>query len=374
MERYLLMNKDRLVAEVGMDDSYGSEDFILEKVDEDAYLPYGMESMNNWIENRQAAKHRKKIAQLMRTCGCYTKTGFISMTRCASLTDTFWMKKASDPLTWKEISLYENEFDETVARISFDGAGLYGMKFTPTTPELSTDGSFAKCWVRESDGDIYLYKRGSEGFVNAGMEPFSEAFASRMLERLGIKHVNYDVITYHGKLASRCKLFTNEKYGFVSFAAYTGKRTSTLEKMRIYEKLGFENKFREMLVADAVMLNVDRHEGNYGFLVDNDTGEVIAPAPLFDHNMAFLPLAMEGDDLQSMIDEQGPRIGDSFIKVADSVMTPEIKSKLERLRNFRIESPNRKTCPGWKVDQANEVISMQIEKIIGKKRIKKVSR
>ena len=165
MEQYFLMNKDKVIAEVDMDDSFGSEDFVIRKTEDD-YLPYGMENINTWIENRQAAKHRKKIAQLMRTCGCYTKTGFISMTRCASLTDTFWMKKATDPLDWNKISLYTNDFDETIARISFDGTGLYGMQFTPTTPELSTEGSFAKCWVREKSEGVYLYKRGSEGFIN----------------------------------------------------------------------------------------------------------------------------------------------------------------------------------------------------------------
>lgn len=371
MEQYFLMNKDRIIAEIEMDDSFGSEDFVIRKTD-GSYLPYGMEDINTWIENRQAAKHRKKIAELMRTCGCYTKTGFISMTRCASLTDTFWMKKADDPLEWKKISLYTNYFDETIARISFDGAGLYGMKFTPTTPELSTGGSFAKCWVRENDGGIYLYKRGSEGFSNAGMEPFSESFASQMLDRIGIRHVDYSVIMYHGKLASRCRLFTNEKYGFVSFAAYTGKRTSTIEKLRIYEKLGFENEFREMVVADAVMLNIDRHEGNYGFIVDNDTGEVISPAPLFDHNLSFLPYAVEDDDLNRLISEQGPRIGDDFIKVAESMLTPEIKGKLKKLKHFVIDPSDLEVCPDWRIQQANNLVNMQLNRLIGKARTKKV--
>ena len=51
----------------------------------------------------------------------------------------------------------ENQFDETIAKIAFEG-GLYGKEFTTTSPEFGTSGSFAKCWVKEDDG-IYLLKR-----------------------------------------------------------------------------------------------------------------------------------------------------------------------------------------------------------------------
>ena len=40
-----------------------------------------------------------------------------------------------------------------------------------------------------------------------------------------------------------------------------------------------------MLIADAVILNQDRHLGNFGFIVENDTGKIVATAPLYDHNI-----------------------------------------------------------------------------------------
>lgn len=39
----------------------------------------------------------------------------------------------------------------------------------------------------------------------------------------------------------------------------------------------------EMFVLDAVICNTDRHFGNFGFLIDNRTNTLAAPAPLFDH-------------------------------------------------------------------------------------------
>ena len=82
------------------------------------------------------------------------------MTHALSLNDTFWIKTVDSKLQWKNVSLYENQFDETIAKIAFEG-GLYGKEFTTTSPEFGTSGSFAKCWVKEDDG-IYLLKRGSE--------------------------------------------------------------------------------------------------------------------------------------------------------------------------------------------------------------------
>lgn len=44
-----------------------------------------------------------------------------------------------------------------------------------------------------------------------------------------------------------------------------------------------------MIVLDALILNTDRHMGNYGFMVDNDTMQIKRMAPMFDHNQALLP-------------------------------------------------------------------------------------
>ena len=42
-----------------------------------------------------------------------------------------------------------------------------------------------------------------------------------------------------------------------------------------------------MLVFDAVILNEDRHFGNFGLLVDSHTNKIIAPAPIFDNGLSF---------------------------------------------------------------------------------------
>ena len=358
---YEMMNRDQVVADVELRQEYGEERLEVKKV-YDGYLPYGFTSIQEWVENRQAAKHRKYMARLMREWGFDRKSGFIEMTNALSLTDTFWMKRADSGMTWDRVSLYRNPFDETIARIAFDGTGLYGAQMTTTTPELSTDGSFEKCWIRE-EGQIYLLKRGSEGFSNAGMEPFSEVFAHQLLQAAGTEHVSYETVSYHGKLASRCPIFTSEEKGFVNAAAYYGHQPSIRENLELAEKLGCEERFREMLVYDAVMLNVDRHAGNYGFLVENETGRLLSLAPAFDHNQAFLPYMMPGDDIDALITEQQPRIGEDFVVTAKAVMTGRIRSRLIALKDFSFTDPGE-GCPKWRTELANQIKNRMIERIL----------
>ena len=42
-------------------------------------------------------------------------------------------------------------------------------------------------------------------------------------------------------------------------------------------------------------MNQDRHPNNYGHLRDEATGALVAPAPLFDHNLSLFAWDMETD-------------------------------------------------------------------------------
>lgn len=199
---YQLMNKDEVVAVY--EEREGLADFHYVEVEvRGAYLPYGFIGIDDWIDGRRIAKHRTAIERLMRELGLTTRHDFIGMARCLSLTDTFWMKRADEALSWDDVSLYRNPFDDVIARIAFDGTGMYGRQNSPTSPEFATSGSFDKCWTREG-GRIALLKRWSTGFANAGYEPYSEAFASQLLDAAHVDHVPYEVVRFHGKLASRC--------------------------------------------------------------------------------------------------------------------------------------------------------------------------
>lgn len=52
------------------------------------------------------------------------------------------------------------------------------------------------------------------------------------------------------------------------------------------KKLDAENYYKT-IVVDYLISNSDRHDQNWGFYMDNDTGELIGLHPIFDHNNAF---------------------------------------------------------------------------------------
>ena len=358
---YQLMNKDEVVATYEEQSVF--DDFSYKEVGRQGeYLPYGFVSIDDWIDGRQIAKHRVAIERLMRELGLTNRHEFIAMARCLSLTDTFWMKRADEAITWDEVSLYRNPFDDAIARIAFDGTGMYGRQNSPTSPEFATSGSFAKCWVRE-DGGIFLLKRGSTGYANAGFEPYSEKLASDMLYAAGVEHVPYEVVRFHGSLASKCPLFTSEEIGFVSAHRFFEGPFSVADMMEFAATHGAEEAFREMIVMDAVMGNVDRHAGNYGFLVDNATGKVLGMAPLFDHNMACLPMMMEMDDFDTYLSMIGPKIGTDFVAIARQMLTPAIRAKLIALKDFEYADPGLE-YPQWKLDAANRLKNCQIEAVL----------
>ena len=358
---YQLMNKDVVVATYTEREKI--DDFYYELVEQlDPYLPYGFADINDWIDGRQIAKHRSAIQKLMRELGLVTRHDFIGMVRCLALTDTFWMKREDEALSWADVSLYRNPFDDVIARIAFDGTGMCGRQNSPTSPEFATSGSFAKCWVREGE-QISLLKRGSSGYANVGFEPYSEKLASNLLQAANIEHVPYSLMRFHGKLACRCPIFTSEERGFVPAHRFFNRNFGVDDMLEFSAAHGGEENFREMIVMDAVMANVDRHSGNYGFLVDNATGEIARMAPLFDHNMACLPMMMETDDFEECLGAIGPKIGSDFVQIARKMMTPAIRAKLIELKDFEYEDPGF-DYPQWKLDAANHLKRRQIEALL----------
>lgn len=358
---YQLMNKDVVVATY--EENEQLDDFRYAEIERlDSYLPYGFVDINDWIDGRQIAKHRTSIEKLMRELGLTTRHDFIAMARCLSLTDTFWMKRADEDISWDDVSLYRNPFDDVIARIAFDGTGMYGRRNSPTSPEYATSGSFAKCWVREGE-QISLLKRGTSGYANAGFEPYSEALASNLLEAAHIDHVPYTVEMFRDKLASKCPLFTSEEIGFVSAHRFFDGPFDTEDMLAFCREHGGEESFREMVVMDAVMANVDRHAGNYGFLVDNATGEILRMAPLFDQNMACLPMMMEHDDFDEYVSMIGPKIGATFVGISRKLLTSDIRAKLVALKDFEYTDPGL-GYPAWKLAAVNRLKDKMIADIL----------
>ena len=320
----ILMNKDVPCALFSCEqDEFGEESAILREWYTDL-RPIGLQSLMAWLEKRKTPKRRKHMEQLLEQYGCVGLEGFLRVTHALSLNDTFWVKEESETLCWDKVSLYRNEFDALIAQAAFSGV-ISEEALSSTSPEFGTDGYYAKCWVRESDG-IYLYKSGSDTYE---IEPLSEFLACQLAEQICPQAVHYDLGFYHQKLISKCRLFTDEAHGLAKISDFPDRPNSVSGLLKLYEEFGAEDVLRHMFVLDALILNTDRHLGNFGFLFDNQTMEVKAPAPMFDHNRSLL-FDLDEDQLAKpdwYISKCRPRIGVDFIKTAKGVLTDEIRQE-----------------------------------------------
>lgn len=361
---YLLMNKDNVIASFNFGKVLGQD--VTVGLNVRGRLPYGCDERNfsAWLQSRYAAKHRSHLAGYLNTMQADTLKGFVELTHSVSINDTYWVKEEHENIHWSDVSLYTNEFDEVIQRMSFDGIGLRGVQMTSTSPEFGTAGAYEKCWKKEEDG-IYLYKRGTEGFSNAGLEPYSEVLASFIFYKLGIG-IPYELVHFHKKVASKCRLFNNEKVGFVPYAVVQNANDSLAEIVKMYSTNGWLDDLYGMIVCDAIVFNTDRHMGNFGFLFDTETLELLCPAPCFDYNLALFPMEVNDAfaDVNAFINKYTPKLGDRFVVTAREALTSELRSRLIALRGFEYPDISDDKFTKSRIDWLTQLSNQQIDKLL----------
>ena len=315
-------------------------EFGKERLDcsEDA-LRYPLE---DWLVSRSAPVGRHFMRNLMESLGlninspAYHRKA-LEFSKGLSLNDVYWVVPDDFSGTWAEFNLYDNPFSETMAEIAFTGHGKFDPRKASTSPEMTTNGMLPKCWVREADG-IYLYKGGT-GFDGRyhhaveGLEPYSEFYAAQVAEALGFRHVKYELAKYKGRLCSKCRLFTSDRFGYLP-ASKLPDRDVILDDAR----------FCELFLFDAVIFNVDRHLGNFGYLIDNDTNEIVDVAPIFDNGYGLMPhlevSARSAENnyyaIRNYLRDKRPALFPAWLDFPYA-LTEELQNRLARLEKFRFK-------------------------------------
>ena len=374
MNRYELLNKNKVLSSFGIiQTEFGSEKIVDINIERE--MPFWINDIKDWLTNRSAAKHRRFVRNLLQEYNALDLEGFIALTNCLSLQDTLWVRKVDSDLQWENTNLFDNEFNDVITHLAFDGTGLYGEQITVTSPELTTDGNFDKCWIRRNN-TILLLKAGSSGARNAGLEPYCETLASQLYDRLCRDSITYNIERYRNTVVSVCQSFSNKSVGYKPISLWITTRSVDVEDILaiIEENKCDVDQFRRMIIADSIMINSDRHFGNFGFCVDNDTYEVISLAPVFDLNLALSPYAEFDIDFpiyDEYIAQRGPVMGKSYVSIAKALLTPEIKSELINLKDLKLRLPEwcfEKTKYQFtkkRVEYLNEIKNVQIDNILG---------
>ena len=359
--QYILMNRDVPVLDFLCQRNEFDEPEFSELQWHTSRRPIGYRGLTAFLECRKASKHRKHIQRLLEQYGCDDLEGFLQVTHALSLNDTFWVRTAESGLTWPDVSLYANEFSQVISEAAFDGT-ISETDLASASPEFGTDGYYAKCWVREPSG-IHLYKSGSAHYE---IEPLSEFLATQLSAVLCPGAVPYDMDYYHGTLICKCPLFTSETVGLAKASALFGGERTIPELLQFFSGIGSGDAFRRMCVLDAIILNPDRHYGNFGVLFDTTTMEILKMAPVFDHNRSLFP---ELDNSQLAAPEWylkhcHPRLGRDFLLTARGLLTDDIRRDLERLTDFEFQQHPVIHAEQERLDALGGIVRAQVKAIL----------
>jgi len=330
------------------------------------FLPIEMHGVANdetlwtWLTRRTVPRNRRNIEELMARIGLSSRNvkGIIELCRGLSLNDVYWVVPDGFDGAWTDFNLYENDFSDAIAQMAFSGVGPEFREQWTSSPEFTTNGMLAKCW-RRIDGGVFLYKSGTEGASNTGFEPYSEFYAAQIAEAMELDHVAYGLSRFKGRLCSTCPLFTSDKYGYVP----VGRVVSRDEALA-------DPRFADIFFFDAVIFNTDRHMGNFGYLIDNDTNEIVGAAPIFDNGYGLFSLALDrkGDphdefsDLRRFVSRVNPALYLKWLGFPGG-LTLKMKERLDGLRGFRIKRHSRYNLPARRIEAIEDFTQKRIREI-----------
>lgn len=225
--------------------------------------------------------------------------------RAVSVLDPYWLKFDEDgEISWSSVDVKRNPLNEIVAQVALHGKSLT-FQGSPVTPELTTNGAYAKAWRRHEDGNLWLYKLGANGSTESRIE----VMCSNLLDKMNVEHVHYEAGKDEDQYVCMCPCMTTEREAvltgmeFISYCNVNGidadARMMEIDGESIYK----------MWIVDFLISNRDRHGQNWGFYYDTETMEILGCHPLFDHNNAF--------DIDFMRDMDAPyQFGEMTIRQA----------------------------------------------------------
>ena len=242
----------------------------------------------SWWQSRRIPASRDGIKELFFHLNNIPLDALAEKSMGLSLSDQYWIRPAHDKNTqWKNVNFFHNDFSEDIGDMLLMGDWNGGSLISP---DNSSDGALKKRW-KIIGGERYLIKGSSDPFYQT--EPFREVFAGKIAKLLlgNDFAAGYDFIWEEKnktgkKVYSSCKNFITADTEFVPFTHFRQIESASYKAehfdicKRIYGEYG--HILELILILDYIVLNEDRHFGNFGMLRSADTGEFIKPAPVFD--------------------------------------------------------------------------------------------
>lgn len=322
-----------------------------------AFTTIGIEK---WLNSRVIPKNREFVHKILEAIGNPpTALGIIDVSLGLSVTDSYWIVPEDFQGKFADYNLFDNDFTKALELAAFIGYDTK-VKGLTTSPELTTNGMLRKCW-RRIDDKLYLYKGGTFGYANTGLEPYSEYYACQIAQAMGLSAVQYDLKKFHKQLVSTCEAFTDINTSYVPIG-YLVSSANIDEITSVYSK----DNFADLIVFDAVICNTDRHLGNYGLLRDNKTGEYLQPCPIFDNGLSLFNYAMPDDfaDISTYAISRTNAFNADQVIMARAVITQQQKAQLRKLIGFQFQHHPSYNLPTWRLKAIEGFIQKRITELL----------
>jgi len=277
-----LYRKNRLVASF---DAQGILTFIDEK--NAPQIVKRTHSLEAFKLQRESDVTRTNMRYLRRMFGISSRNAREALDKINgfSLFDTFWYQDRGGDLTWDRVCLKKNDVFEVALTGREKGVGVFD---DPKTPEHSNIGSYEKGW-KPANGSWHLYKAGTPEQL------WSEIFATGLLALKGVNVVKYWL---EGSWVV-CDNFVDlaNDVCLEHYNSYGGEDTEESTVLQL-PFLSDKNKrdLEIMYYCDALLMNFDRHDFNFGFLTQGDLREL---SPLFDWNLCLFGHNYPGSFIRS---------------------------------------------------------------------------
>ncbi|MBC8544742.1 HipA domain-containing protein [Bianquea renquensis] len=288
------MHKRTKVAEMELDDATG----YIQKIGAvyaPEHLPVGVPvrrgatdraALNEWWTDRSIPTSRSGVREALEMLEINSPKMLLVRCYGLSLSDQYWICPEGSDLTWDRINFFGNDFSEDIGDVLF-GADKKADGLDFSSPDNTSDGNLKKRW-KIINGKRCLVKGGSNPFRQ---QPFNEAIAAGIMERLDIPHVPYTVTWNKGAPYSVCEDFVTENTELVSAwrILKTQKKDNSTSMYQHFinccEALGIQGTvpfLDRMMVLDYIIANEDRHFNNFGVLRDAETLHWLGFAPIYD--------------------------------------------------------------------------------------------
>ena len=322
-----------------------------------ALYPIGLEanpkSVLSWLRSRTVPKNRSYVESLLASMNLADNDliGIINICKGLSLNDSYWVVEDGFNGKFDDYNLYDHEFLKALSLIAYTGYGSVKAKGFTSSPEFTTNGMLRKGWRKIKD-KIYLYKGGTEGAANSGKEPYSEYYAAQLAHAMGLKHIDYSLASWKKSICSVCEIFTSKDVSYVPIWKF-GDFPTVVDVANYLKTLGddYYNDFVDMMIFDALIYNTDRHQGNFGLLIDSRTNKLISLAPIFDNGLGLFPYAMDNDleNLSAYAKTRTSAFDVSFDAIAKEYISDRQKAQLRKILNFKFVSNKTYHLPAKRV-------------------------